>query len=110
MNAIPNKDGSVAHGGPEFLCGAKHPKPRPDLKYGAYVCTLAEGHDGKHEARVFNPDFALATWPDLDLEAALKALEAIDALHIEWGTTQMRDINNVQLWERFGAILREVGL
>lgn len=108
MNAIPNENGSVAHGGPEFLCGARHPKPRPDLDYGAYICTLAEGHDGKHEAGVFNPDITLATW--IDGEDAIKALEAIDALHIEWGSTQMRDINNVQLWERLGAILRGVGI
>ena len=36
------------------------------------------------------------------------ALGKIDALHIEWGSTDPMQVD--QLWERLGAILREAGI
>lgn len=38
------------------------------------------------------------------------ALGAIDALHIEWGSTDRDDFDQLVFWERLGRILRTAGI
>lgn len=42
--------------------------------------------------------------------ARLVALTEINALHIEWGETDMDEENQLETWERVGRILRKVGI
>ncbi|MFE6645707.1 hypothetical protein ACFVJS_04030 [Nocardioides sp. NPDC057772] len=42
--------------------------------------------------------------------ARLIGLKEIDQVHIEWGGTDLDDVNQLELWERIGRALRKAGV
>ena len=42
--------------------------------------------------------------------ARLVGLKEIDEVHIEWGGTDLDDVNQLDLWERIGRALRKAGV
>lgn len=79
-----------------------------------YAVDVSTGVDSAQSIRVMS-DLEQRSEQDHDhlTERALTyagALGKIDALHIEWGETNLEDTDNLDLWERLGRILREAGI
>lgn len=84
--------------------------------WGESPCSLTKGHKGDHKTWVVfmhdedgvlkpirdKPDHAWSNRDDF--------LREIDAIHIEWGETKLDDINQLELWERIGRVLRKAGI
>lgn len=74
------------------------------------TCVRCANHDPRDRRDHGHVSFAEATRASETLPDLRRALKEIDEIHIEWGGTDMDEINQLELWERLGRILRKAGV